>query len=70
MARNNAMAARPALGIARIATALAPYSLTVLRVRNEVWSVVSLNDMAHLEAEHEPNLVSAPPDDAEPPQSL
>jgi putative oxidoreductase len=32
MARNNAMAARPALGIARIATTLAPYSLTVLRV--------------------------------------
>lgn len=32
MARNNAMAARPTLGIARIATTLAPYSLVALRV--------------------------------------
>lgn len=45
-------------------------SLTVLRVGPGAWEIVSVNDMAHLEAEHEPELVSAPPDDAEPPQSL
>ncbi|MBC8078453.1 MAG: DoxX family protein [Chloroflexales bacterium] len=32
MARGNAMTARPALGISRIAATLAPYSITVLRV--------------------------------------
>lgn len=45
-------------------------SITVLRVGPDTWEAVSVNDMAHLEAEHEPELVSAPPDDAERPQSL
>jgi probable phosphoglycerate mutase len=45
-------------------------SLTVLRVGPEAWQIAAVNDMAHLEAEHVPELVSAPPDDAERPQSL
>lgn len=45
-------------------------SITVMRVGPGAWEVLSVNDMAHLEAEHEPDLVSAPPDDAERPQSL
>lgn len=42
-------------------------SITVLRVEAGAWQIRSVNDMAHLEAEHEPELVSAPPDDAEQP---
>jgi probable phosphoglycerate mutase len=45
-------------------------SITVARVHPGHWEMLSVNDMAHLEAEHEADLVSAPPDDAEPPQSL
>jgi broad specificity phosphatase PhoE len=45
-------------------------SVTVLRVGSAGWEIAAVNDMAHLEAAHDPQLVSAPPDDAEPPQSL
>lgn len=45
-------------------------SITTLRVAPDAWEVVAVNDMAHLEAEREAELVSAPPDDAERPQSL
>jgi len=45
-------------------------SITIMHVGESGWEIGSVNDMAHLEAEHEPALVSAPPDDAEPPQSL
>jgi probable phosphoglycerate mutase len=45
-------------------------SITVLRVESDGWHTDVVNDMTHLEAAHDPELVSAPPDDAEPPQSL
>lgn len=42
-------------------------SISVLRVGPEGWKALRINDMAHLEATHEPDLISAPPDDAERP---
>jgi probable phosphoglycerate mutase len=45
-------------------------SVTVLHVSPDAWKLELVNNMGHLEAENEPELVSAPPDDAEPPQSL
>lgn len=42
-------------------------SITILRVSSERWEVVSVNDMSHLEATHDPDMVSTPPDDAEQP---
>jgi len=45
-------------------------SVSVIVIDGGHWRCVSVNDMAHLEAQPEPELVSAPPDDAEPPQAL
>jgi probable phosphoglycerate mutase len=42
-------------------------SLSIMRVSADGWEILTTNDMAHLEEEHEPDLVSAPPDDAERP---
>ncbi|GIV89928.1 MAG: phosphoglycerate mutase [Chloroflexus sp.] len=40
-------------------------SVSILEIGYKHWRVKLLNDMRHLEAEHEPSLVSTPPDDAE-----
>jgi probable phosphoglycerate mutase len=45
-------------------------SISLISIDNGHWRSISVNDMAHLESQPEPELVSAPPDDAEPPQSL
>ncbi len=45
-------------------------SISVVRVGHAGWETVLVNDMAHLEVTHDPELVSAPPDDAEQPQAL
>jgi broad specificity phosphatase PhoE len=45
-------------------------SISVLSIAADRWQAQSINDMSHLEDEHEPDLVSAPPDDAEQPQAL
>lgn len=45
-------------------------SISILTIGPEGWRVLRANDMEHLEVQHEPGLVSAPPDDAEPPQPL
>lgn len=45
-------------------------SISVVSVDRGRWQVLSVNDMAHVEGQPEPELVSAPPDDAEPPQAL
>lgn len=42
-------------------------SISVVRVGSASWEALSINDIAHLEDEHEPDLISAPPDDAERP---
>ncbi|HMQ34364.1 MAG TPA: histidine phosphatase family protein [Chloroflexaceae bacterium] len=42
-------------------------SISVVRVGPKGWEPLRVNDMAHLEAADEPELVSAPPDDAERP---
>jgi broad specificity phosphatase PhoE len=42
-------------------------SISVVRVGLDGWQLERANDMAHLEALHEPGLASAPPDDAERP---
>lgn len=42
-------------------------SISVLRIGPTGWETLQVNDMAHLEATHEPGLISAPPDDAERP---
>lgn len=42
-------------------------SVSLVRVEPAGWELVTANDMAHLEEEHDPELVSAPPDDAERP---
>jgi probable phosphoglycerate mutase len=45
-------------------------SISIVRVSGQRWEIAQVNDVAHLEAAHDPELVSAPPDDAEQPQSL
>ncbi|GIW91946.1 MAG: phosphoglycerate mutase [Pirellulaceae bacterium] len=40
-------------------------SVSILEIGYKHWRVKLLNDMRHLEIEHEPSLVSTPPDDAE-----
>jgi broad specificity phosphatase PhoE len=42
-------------------------SISVVTIDPTGWHVQSCNDMAHLEATHSPDLISAPPDDAERP---
>lgn len=42
-------------------------SISVVRVGPDRWETLRTNDMAHLEEAHDPELVSAPPDDAERP---
>jgi probable phosphoglycerate mutase len=42
-------------------------SISTLRCASGSWDVLGINDMRHLEAAHEPALVSTPPDDAEQP---
>jgi probable phosphoglycerate mutase len=42
-------------------------SITIMRIAPDSWEALRINDVAHLEATHEPDLVSAPPDDAERP---
>jgi broad specificity phosphatase PhoE len=42
-------------------------SISVLRISSSSWETLRVNDMDHLEATHEPDLISAPPDDAERP---
>ncbi|MCU0495421.1 MAG: histidine phosphatase family protein [Chloroflexaceae bacterium] len=43
-------------------------SISIVRCHSDHWEIVKLNDMQHLEATHDPELVTAPPDDAEQPQ--
>lgn len=43
-------------------------SLTIIECNGDSWHAVRINDMAHLEATHTAELVTAPPDDAERPQ--
>lgn len=45
-------------------------SISVVHVGLDTWETLRINDMAHLEATHDPELVSTPPDDAERPQAL
>jgi probable phosphoglycerate mutase len=45
-------------------------SISVVRIRALGWDTVVVNDMAHLEATHDPEMISAPPDDAEQPPAL
>jgi probable phosphoglycerate mutase len=45
-------------------------SISIVRIHGDHWELVKVNDMGHLVASHDPELVSAPPDDAEQPQSL
>lgn len=45
-------------------------SISVLRIGPMGWETLTINDMAHLETTHDPDLISAPPDDAEQPQTL
>ncbi len=45
-------------------------SISVVEARGERWELVKVNDLAHLQTSDDPELVSAPPDDAEQPQSL
>ncbi|NJN15231.1 MAG: histidine phosphatase family protein [Oscillochloris sp.] len=45
-------------------------SISVVTIVDGRWQIERVNDMQHLEAQAEPDLVSAPPDDAEPPQPL
>lgn len=45
-------------------------SISIITCAADGWQLVSCNDMNHLEEEHEPDLVSTPPDDAEQPQAL
>ncbi len=40
-------------------------SVTILEIGYKHWRVKKVNDMRHLEAEHDSDLISAPPDDAE-----
>jgi broad specificity phosphatase PhoE len=42
-------------------------SISVVRVAPDRWEALRVNDVAHLEATDEPDLISAPPDDAERP---
>ncbi len=42
-------------------------SLSIVQITQENWIPLLINDMAHLEATHDPALVSTPPDDAERP---
>jgi broad specificity phosphatase PhoE len=42
-------------------------SISVLRISASGWETLRVNDMGHLEETHEPDLISAPPDDAERP---
>jgi broad specificity phosphatase PhoE len=42
-------------------------SISIIRCDSERWHIDRINDISHLEAEHDPNLISAPADDAEPP---
>ncbi|NTU82101.1 MAG: histidine phosphatase family protein [Chloroflexales bacterium] len=42
-------------------------SITIVRISPAGWEIVCANDMSHLEEEHQPDLVSSPPDDAERP---
>lgn len=42
-------------------------SVSIVRINPQGWEVVQVNDMSHVEEEHDPELVSAPPDDAERP---
>lgn len=42
-------------------------SISVVAIGPDGWQIVSANDMTHLEQVHDPELVSAPPDDAERP---
>ena len=42
-------------------------SISIMQVNPEAWTTLTVNDMTHLEEEHDPGLVSAPPDDAERP---
>jgi probable phosphoglycerate mutase len=42
-------------------------SISILRISPAGWEILLTNDMSHLEEEHQPDLVSAPPDDAERP---
>ncbi len=45
-------------------------SISVVRIGARGWETIVVNDMAHLEATHDPEMISAPPDDAEQPQAL
>ena len=40
-------------------------SISTIQIRREGWRTIQMNDMRHLEAQHDPELSSAPPDDAE-----
>lgn len=42
-------------------------SMSIVTIETTGWYVQSCNDMNHLEATHSPDLISAPPDDAERP---
>ncbi len=42
-------------------------SVSVMRCGREMWEILSINDMRHLEGVADPALASAPPDDAEQP---
>ncbi|MGQ9926455.1 MAG: histidine phosphatase family protein [Chloroflexaceae bacterium] len=45
-------------------------SISVVRIGAGGWNTIVVNDMAHLEATHDPEMISAPPDDAEQPPAL
>jgi probable phosphoglycerate mutase len=45
-------------------------SISVVRIGAGGWETLVVNDMAHLEATHDPEMISAPPDDAEQPPAL
>lgn len=42
-------------------------SISVIKIARKSWSIQSANEMRHLEAPHDPELISTPPDDAEQP---
>ncbi|MFV9507536.1 MAG: histidine phosphatase family protein [Oscillochloridaceae bacterium umkhey_bin13] len=42
-------------------------SVSIIQIAPSGWQTILVNDLSHIEAEHDPDLISTPPDDAERP---